>query len=313
MRCGSTWLYQVLESHPQIQVSEFKEVDFFFMHRMLRHDLSWYESLFRPDEGRELKPIRGEISPGYARLKAWQVNRVAKLLPQLRVLLTLRHPIERAWSQTVYSFGHLAGKDVRKVGLIEFLRQLERARSRLSSDYVRTITIWSKAFGSDALHIGFFDRLRNDPQGFIDEVLKHVGATTPWRIPQQLIKQKIWATDSLVTHERGIPDVVEWYIADRLLEPTERLNELLAGQVSHWVEEMRLIRGKTNFRRRLLSALNRTLLSLPERIAYEGYHLSYDARMWLRWQHLRRSYLHDAMRSAPMGKHSGSNCLERAN
>src|SRR4026208_2465075 len=72
MRCGSTWLYQVLKCHPDIAMSELKEVDFFFLYRMLRHDWRWYEALFHPNGTGELKPVRGEISPRYARLKQWQ-------------------------------------------------------------------------------------------------------------------------------------------------------------------------------------------------------------------------------------------------
>ena len=91
MRCGSTWLYQVLKCHPDIQLSDPKEMDFFFMRRMLRHDLDWYKAHFESEDGLEPRPVRGEISPVYARLKAWQVNRIAKLLPNLRIILTLRH------------------------------------------------------------------------------------------------------------------------------------------------------------------------------------------------------------------------------
>src|SRR5256885_2507355 len=159
MRCGSTWLYQVLRCHPDVQLAECKELDFFFMRKMLRHDLHWYEAQFEPANGAEPKPVRGEISPLYARLKQWQVNRIANLLPGLRIILTLRHPIERVWSQALYEFGHVEGRDVRKISSVEFLRQVERARNKLSSDYCRIIETWSKAFGQEALHIDFFERL----------------------------------------------------------------------------------------------------------------------------------------------------------
>src|SRR6478672_11311515 len=132
MRCGSTWLYEVLKLHPDIRMSDCKEMDFFFMLQMLQHDLRWYERHFRPNSGGGPKPIRGEISPRYARLKAWQVNRIAELLPDLRIILTLRHPIERVWSQTLYEFGRLQGKDIRSISSVDILRQLERARSKLS-------------------------------------------------------------------------------------------------------------------------------------------------------------------------------------
>ena len=290
MRCGSTWLYQVLKCHPDIRLNR-KEMDFFFMRQMLQHDLHWYEAHFEAEDGGEPKPVRGEISPLYARLKAWQVNRIADLLPDLRITLTLRHPIERVWSQALYEFGYWGGRDVRKVGSVEFLRQVERARSMLSSDYCRTIEIWSEAFGREALHIDFFDRLRDDPESYVNGILRHIGAATPWALPAKFIKEKVFATNSLTKHERAIPEVVQWYIADRLLEPTERLNNLLGGQVSSWVDEMRTIRGKTRLSWRVLGELNRMLVSVPEGLAYEAYHAVLDLRLWLRWRQLQRSYV----------------------
>jgi hypothetical protein len=290
MRCGSTWLYEVLKSHPDVRLSESKEMDFFFMPRMLQHDFAWYESHFKPENGAEPKPVRGEISPRYARLKAWQVSRIAELLPNLRIILTLRHPIERLWSQTLYDFGRLAGRDVRKVKSVEFLRQVERARSKLSSDYARTIKIWSEAFGKNALHISFFDQLCNDPENYVNSILQHIGATTPWALPAQFVKKKVFATNALVGSERQPPDVVRWYIADQLLEPTKRLNELLQGQVSSWVEELKSIRGKTRVSWQILREVNRSVLSIPERLAYEAYHAVLDLRLLSHWRQLYRSY-----------------------
>jgi hypothetical protein len=291
MRGGSTWLYKVLKCHPDIQMSNSKEMDFFFMPQMLEHDLGWYAAHFRPENGGEPRLVRGEISPRYARLKGWQVKQIAEFLPELRIILTLRHPIERVWSQTLYDFGRLAGRDVSQVGLLEFLRQLERPRSRLSSDYARTIKIWSEAFGRQALYIAFFDQLRNDPASYVNGILRHIGATSPWILPDEFLNKKVFATKGLVGRERDIPELVRWYIADQLLEPTERLNELLDGRVSSWVEELRTIRGKTRLSWRILRDLNRTILSVPEGLAYEAYHAVLDIRLWRRWRQLQRSYV----------------------
>ena len=267
---------------------------FFFFRDMLRHDLDWYEAHFAPDDGDKPKPVRGEISPEYTRLKAWQVNRIAKLLPDLRLILTLRHPIERVWSQALLEFGYLGGRDIRKISSIDFLRQVERARNRLSSDYRRTIQIWSNAFGRDALHIDLFETLQDDPQTYVDSILRHIGASTPWAVPAQFINSKVHATSNLIRNRRDIPGVVEWYIADRLLEPTERLNELLQGRVSSWIEDMRTIRGNTRLSWRILGEINRTLLAPPERLAYEAYHAVLDLKFWLRWQRLQKSYGSDS-------------------
>jgi hypothetical protein len=291
LRCGSTWLYQVLKCHPDIHLSERKEVNYFFSRKMLRLDLNWYESHFKPRNGDEPKPVRGDISPPYGRLQPWQVNRIAELLPELRIILTLRHPIDRTWSQALLEFGYLDRKDVRQISSIDFVRQVERARNRMASDYHRMIQIWSNAFGSDALHIDLFDQLQEDPQTYVNGVLRHIGATTPWCLPTKFIKTKVHATSSLVGYKRQIPDVVQWYIADRLLEPTERLNELLEGRLSSWVDDMRSIRGKARLSWRLLRELNLAVLSIPEKLAYEAYHAVLDVRLWLRWRQLRRSYI----------------------
>jgi Sulfotransferase family len=284
MRCGSTWLYEVLKCHPEIQMSTAKEMDFFFMPQMLRYDIEWYTAHFEPANGEKPRPIRGEISPRYARLKACQVNGIAELLPDLRVILTLRNPVERVWSQTLFDFGRLQHRDVRKVGLAALLRQLERARTKLSSDYARIVRIWRNAFGKEAVYIGLFDHLRDNPEGYINDVLRHIGAASPWTPPAKFLKEKVLSTKSVVDHEREIPELVKWYIADQLLEPTERVNELLEGRVSNWVEELRTVRGNTRLSWRILRELNRTILSVPERLAYEAYHAILDVRLWRRWQ-----------------------------
>jgi sulfotransferase family protein len=290
MRCGSTWLYEVLRHHPDVQLAKCKEMDFFFMRKMLQHDLAWYEAHFKRTDDAAPKRIRGEISPLYARLKGWQVKRIASLLPDAKIVLTLRHPVDRVWSQAVYEFGHRSQRDIRKVGGLEFLRQFERQRNRLSSDYCRTIRNWSAAFGPDALHVALFDELRAQPQTYVNSILKHIGASTPWAIPADLLEKKVWATSSLVKHDRKIPEVVRWYIADRLLEPTERLNEILHGRVSKWVDELRELRGEGRFRWRLLKHVNRAVLSLPETLAYEAYHAVLDLSLALRWRQLRSGY-----------------------
>jgi hypothetical protein len=86
---------------------------------------------------------------------------------------------------------------------------------------------------------------------------------------------------------------VQWYIADQLLEPTERLNKLLEGRIASWVDEVREIRGKTRLSWRILREVNRAVLSVTEKLAYGAYHAVLDVRMWLRWQRLQTSYVSD--------------------
>ena len=56
------WLYNVLKCHPDTRLSNPKEMDFFFMRRMLQQDLDWYEAHFESEDGLGPRPVRGEIS-----------------------------------------------------------------------------------------------------------------------------------------------------------------------------------------------------------------------------------------------------------
>jgi len=79
-----------------------------------------------------------------------------------------------------------------------------------------------------------------------------------------------------------------------LLEPTERLNQLLEGKVADWVDELQTIRGKTRPSWRILREVNRTVLAIPERLAYEAYHAVLDLRLWFRWRQFQKSYISDS-------------------
>lgn len=229
------------------------------------------------------------------------MRQVARLLPDLRLILTLRHPIERLWSQTLYVVG--------------------TRRVETSAKWARFLC----SFNWSGLAAGWFpiitEPLQSGPRRsavirctsdcltsyvmilkvYMDGVLRHIRASTPWTMPPHLVGKKVWSTSSLVEHERTIPEIARFYIAHRLLEPTERLNQLLEKRVTEWVSEMRAIRGRTRLSWRILSELNRTMFSVPEKIAYEGYHAVFDARLRLRRHQLRNAYVPRAYRRRQQG------------
>jgi len=106
-KCASTWLHQALRSHPQIGIDESKEPDFFSY--TYGRGFEWYESA---NEGfAECKAI-GEVSPSYfhhpeAPARAFRYD------PNLRIIVSLRDPIERAYSNHLHlvRLGLIKGKD----------------------------------------------------------------------------------------------------------------------------------------------------------------------------------------------------------
>jgi hypothetical protein len=90
-KAGTTSLHAYLAQHPEISMSEPKELRYFWRHdwKELRN---WYESHFDPN-----KPIRGESTPAYT---MWPhrdhvPERAAELVPAARLIYVVRDPIDR--------------------------------------------------------------------------------------------------------------------------------------------------------------------------------------------------------------------------
>lgn len=95
-RGGTTWLHTWLDSHPQVCMStRRKEVRFFDRH--YERGLGWYESFFCPPEERDRYSAVGEISPQYY-LDPDCAKRIAAALPDVRLVVMMRHPVTRAYS-----------------------------------------------------------------------------------------------------------------------------------------------------------------------------------------------------------------------
>jgi Sulfotransferase domain len=96
-RAGTTWLHTLLSAHPEVYLpSRRKEVRFFDRH----HDQGqgWYEEFFcTADEARGYRAI-GEISPQYLYCEECP-ERISTLLPTAKLIVMLRHPVDRAYSQ----------------------------------------------------------------------------------------------------------------------------------------------------------------------------------------------------------------------
>jgi Sulfotransferase domain len=96
-RAGTTWLNTVLASHPDVYVPTLRdEVRFFDQH--YERGLGWYESLFCPPEEAEGYRAIGEISPQYLECEECP-QRIFAALPDVQLIVILRHPVNRAYSQ----------------------------------------------------------------------------------------------------------------------------------------------------------------------------------------------------------------------
>ena len=96
-RGGTTWLHGLLETHPEIYMpSRRKEVRFFDEH--FEKGTQWYEGFFCGPEERGMFRAIGEVSPQYIYCGECP-RRISETVPGVRLILMLRHPVDRAYSQ----------------------------------------------------------------------------------------------------------------------------------------------------------------------------------------------------------------------
>ncbi len=96
-RGGTTWLHTLLASHPDIYMpTRRKEIRFFDQY--YERGLGWYEGFFCPPEHAGRYQAIGEISPEYYECEECP-ERIFTTLPEIKMIIMLRHPIDRAYSQ----------------------------------------------------------------------------------------------------------------------------------------------------------------------------------------------------------------------
>jgi hypothetical protein len=102
-RCGTTSLYNYLIEHPGIVPASTKEVHFFDYN--FKRPFFWYRAQFPSylhkfyiERVRDLEFVTGEATPYYL-FHPLSPRRVAEKMPQVKLIVLLRNPIDRAYSQ----------------------------------------------------------------------------------------------------------------------------------------------------------------------------------------------------------------------
>ena len=96
MRCGTTFLHTYLLEHPKVMAPVRRQLWFFDM--SFHRGIGWYRSRFPLKIQRVLRGrITGEATPDYL-FHREVPGRVARVLPQVKLLVLLRNPVDRAYS-----------------------------------------------------------------------------------------------------------------------------------------------------------------------------------------------------------------------
>ncbi len=99
MRCGTSRFYGLLTKHPLIKGAAAKELHYFDRPERFEQGLEWYRKCFPPPERQDgHRTITGEATPRYL-FEPLVPERMAQVVPEARLIVLLRNPVDRAYSQ----------------------------------------------------------------------------------------------------------------------------------------------------------------------------------------------------------------------
>lgn len=163
-KAGSSWLHETLLKHPDVHLSPAK--DLYFFDRYYDRGLDWYAEQFRGAAGEE---VVGEVCQDYL-FHARAAARIrATLGPSVRFMVSLRDPVERAWSSYLYAHKHGLWTE-------PFGEALDRHPELLGHGrYATGLERFLALYPREQVHVAVFDDLVADPQGFLDAVTDFLG------------------------------------------------------------------------------------------------------------------------------------------
>ena len=260
-KTASTWLYECLKEHPDVQVSKDGETYFFDIYYGYGED--WYEKTQfpQPVNGR----IRADCGPSYA-YNLTAIERIHRHNPNMKLAVGLRNPVDRSFS----NYWHIKKKDLVSLRFDESLVDYTAFWTWIHTSMLAPgIEKCIELFGRKNLFIINFDDLKKGSEQILRDYFEFIGVNkdfipsslhkkmnvagpkfTPFRKASYKISRSIWGDDALMEkartskfyayisgkdeYVRGVdPEFRETLI--KIFEPEiSHLEKLLEMDLSHW-------------------------------------------------------------------------------
>lgn len=241
-RTGTTWLHAHLRYHPEVFLSEPKELYFFSSlktrnpKRFVSDQLGWYVRFFRDPLWRRAaktaislwkhrrlyRPrVRGEATASYAALDPDVIADIAALNPSVKAILMIRNPIDRAWSHAKKDLVRNRKRCFEDVSEDEFRAFFTNPYQLRCARYAEQCDNWSAHLQPGHLFVGVFDDIATRPEDLLLDVMRFLGVDADRRYIDRSVRSPVNPTES-----RTIPAqyrrLLEEILADDVLRVKER-------------------------------------------------------------------------------------------
>jgi hypothetical protein len=233
---GTTSLDSYLRQHPEICMAEYKELHFFDSEKNFLYpnpDYSVYHDAFQPSTD---QVILGETTPAYmywysAPKRIWEYN------PQMKLILLLRNPIERAYSH--WNMQRERGYD--ELPFVEAIKAEENRRRDSLPFQNRRFSYLDRGFYSEQINRlrAFFpdeqililksESLSQDPQQTLQEIYNFLGVT--------VVKNTEVFTHQARAYQTSMDKEVHSILTDIYYLEILKIEKLTGWDCQNWLEK----------------------------------------------------------------------------
>ena len=225
-KSGTHWINECLREHPEVYVPPDTH-EIFFFDLFFDRGVAWYAHYFRGHRGEKRV---GDVTPTYL-ASPLAAERLHKVLPDATLIVSLRNPVQRAWSKYLHVW--------RKGDIpphVDFWTACQRRPEILGDgEYFRCLGPWRRLFPAEQLNLLVLDDAATDPSRYMRRIYEILGVdptfqssmttrrTNEHKTPRSMLAAKLAFRTSRFLHDYRLHWVVEqakrWRLDHLVLEP----------------------------------------------------------------------------------------------
>ena len=262
-KAGTTSIHAYMRQHPENCMSEIKETNFFAYEDSYIKE-NWPDLVFPFTTIEDYEQhfsncldssIIGESSPSYLHSQK-AACRIKQVIPSVKLIVTLRHPVDRAISGYLMQVRHGIGKG----DFSDFDFNMRYVKHGFYGDLLEAYLL---RFGAEAIKICLFDDLMSDPTAFMRGLYAFVGASPDFmpktqkthnvgNVPRSIAINK-WLLNYTIRYRiapvlpKQLRSVGRTLLQWNKTTPRTVPDQLLKKLQGHFNEEIRTLQNLTGF------------------------------------------------------------------
>ncbi len=181
-KAGTTSIYNYLQEHPQVYMSPIKETNFLEKdweklaaeNSNIKNRIATFEDYCQLFTGVKDEIAIGEASPNYIFHYESSAPRIQKYTPNAQLIVVLRNPVERAYSDYLMHLRDAIGSQVKT--LSEQIEYSSHKSFILQKGFYYThLKYYLDFFGSEKIKVFLYDDLCKNAEKFMSEMYEYIG------------------------------------------------------------------------------------------------------------------------------------------